>query len=511
MLATVRTFADRFVALRQPHRDEAPVAGVPGRRAAILVTVLLIAVAWLAHLVQIPQGGISLYDEFHTLDRSGGFIRHDDWLTVYNKNEPGFRKPPLQYWMTALLMEAGVDMEVALRLPSMLFALGVLAVTGWFAALLYPQAPWAIPAAVLLCASSLQFWRYAASAMLETGAALFATLALMAAIMALRRPLWWYGMAVAVGLGALQKAPIGLVLVLLFIWLLSRTRARHGFSYARLKESRHFLISLRLALVLTLAWPVFQSVLHGLAVLQDVYGGQMIERFVPARPLKEPRSGSDLWDLIIVGEPILRIPAILALLVLPWRVRRPDFLPLAGIFAIYVVAMGLAAGSVYARYTVTFLPLLSAALAVVVFSSIRMRWVAGLVVLAVSVASGGPIRGVEGLQLLQSEKLQTQIVLLSEMAGELRSDETLVTCNWNRDSRFLPGAVSYYAAVNKRPFVGLDAPNRIDLRKSQGRLPGALRGLCTAAELDEIAPQLVGLERDRMREGYVFWTAESAR
>ncbi|TCP41751.1 ArnT family glycosyltransferase [Rhodovulum marinum] len=484
----------------------------PGRGILpVLVAGLVIAVAWGVHLGHIPAGGISWYDEFHTLDRSAGFARHDDWLTVYNKNEPGFRKPPLQYWMTGALMQAGADLEVALRLPSMLFALGTLAATGWLAAILLPGLPWAIPAAVLLCASSFQFWSLATSAMLDTGAALFATLALIAAILALRRPLWWYGMALFVGLGALQKAPIGLVLVLLFIWALNLTRARHDFAYARLKDSPHFLRGLRLAILAALAWPLFQTVLYGGEVLEDLYGGQMIERFAPVRPLKDPRSGHDLWQLIVSGEPFWRLPAIAALLWLPWHLRRPELLAVAALFAIYVVAMGLAGGSVYARYTLIFVPLLAAALAVVALSLFRVRWLGWGLVLAISAASGGPIRSADALRLEQSARLQTQIAVLSEMAGLLRPDETLVTCNWTRETRFLPGAVSYYAAVHGRPFVGLDSPGQVDRWLERGRMPGPLRGVCTNAELDRIADRLVGLVRGAEQAGYVFWTAEAAR
>lgn len=484
---------------------------VSGRAVAYAVAGAMILVFWGLHLTLIPEGGITMYDEFYTLDRSAGFERHDDWLTVYNKNQPGFRKPPLQYWMTALLMKHGADLEVALRLPSMIFALGALVTAGWLAAILVPHVPWAVPAAVLLCASSLQFWRLSASAMLDAGATLFTILTLIAAMLALRRPRCWYAMAVAAGLGALQKAPVGLVFVLILIWLLNLTRARHGFSYAKLKESPHFLRGLRLAAIAVLAWPLYQTILYGGEALEDLYGGQMAERFVPVRPFKDPRTGGDLWNLIIVGEPVFRVLAIVALMWMPWRLRRPEFLPLAMVFAIYVVAMGLASGSVYPRYSLIFVPLLAAALAAVAMSLFRVRWVGALGIVAVVAAGGGPIRSATELEIAQDPRLQTQISELTRVAGQLTPAETLVTCNWNRETRFFPGAVSYYAAVNGRPFVGLDTPQQIPRWVEGGRMNGPLRGVCTDEELDQIADGLDDLRRGERHSGYVHWTAAGPR
>jgi 4-amino-4-deoxy-L-arabinose transferase-like glycosyltransferase len=127
--------------------------------------------------------------------------------------------------MTAGLLAAGVGETAALRLPSMLFALGMLAATAWLARLLAPERPWAMPLSVALLASSVQFWIYANSAMLDAGAGFFAAVAVAAAVVALERPRVWYLVAVLAGIGALQKAPVGLFFVptgLFGLWLARR-------------------------------------------------------------------------------------------------------------------------------------------------------------------------------------------------------------------------------------------------------------------------------------------------
>jgi len=257
---------------------------------------MLVALVWVYHVGSIPTGGINRYDEFYTLDRSASFARQGDWLSVYSRNEVTFKKPPLQYWMSALLLESGIEQAVALRLPSMLFALGTLLSTALLAAAIVPQYPWSMPLSVLLGASSNQFWENATSAMLDSGTAFFATLALATAILALRRPVWWYAVAVAIGLGALQKAPIGLLLVALYILFLSLTRTRHGFSYKELKRQPQFRRSLLIAIIATLAWPVLQTLMHGTGALDEFFREQMVRRFAP-EPFEELRRLATLEEL----------------------------------------------------------------------------------------------------------------------------------------------------------------------------------------------------------------------
>ncbi len=182
-----------------------------------LLTVLIISIIWLSNLTDAPIGGFNFGDEFHTLDRSTAFASHGEWHTIYSLNEPSFRKPPLQYWMSALFLEAGIEQLVALRLPSLIFALGSMISVALLAAAVMPANLWAMPAAVLLFSGSAQYWQHALSATLDSGAVFFANLALAATMLALKRPGWWYVAGIAIALGSLQKAPIGLLLAGLYL------------------------------------------------------------------------------------------------------------------------------------------------------------------------------------------------------------------------------------------------------------------------------------------------------
>lgn len=474
-------------------------------RLPVVVTLLVIAVVWAVHLTLLPVGGISHYDEFYTLDRSISFARMDDWFTVFSGNEPSFRKPPLQYWMTAGLLKAGVGETVALRLPSMLFALGMLGVTAWLARLLAPSLPWAMPLAAGLLASSPQFWIYANSAMLDTGAGLFAALAVAAAAVAVERPRVWYLVAVIAGIGALQKAPVGLLFVaagLLALWLARRIV---GADWARMMPSPAFRHAAWIALVLVLAWPLLQSARYGTEAISESHDRQMFARFVPDAE-EGLRGLSDLTALLIVGEPWLRWPALLAVLVLPFLVKRPAALMVAGAVVLYAVALMVAGGNVYARYTLTILPLLTAALAVALVRLPPAPW-AGVVVGALLAGlSGGAFPGGALREAaLQPPDVSAQVDVLRRVGTEIGPQETLVYCRSRDVGRLIPGAVSVYAS-NGQPILA-----SAQLERAAGAVGGPFRGICPSTEVAQVEPLVQGFAVVREEAGYVVWTADGLR
>jgi 4-amino-4-deoxy-L-arabinose transferase-like glycosyltransferase len=474
-------------------------------RLSFIVALLFIAAVWIGHLPLLSVGGISQYDEFYTLDRSVSFARMDDWFTVYSGNEPSFRKPPLQYWMTAGLLQAGVSETVALRLPSMLFALGMLAVTAWLAGLLAPGMPWAMPLSVVLLASSPQFWSYANSAMLDTGAGFFAALAVAAAVLAVDRPQAWYLVAAVVGLGALQKAPVGLLFLagaLAALWL---ARRWSGAEWARPAASPAFRRAMWVAVGFVLAWPLLQSARYGLDALSESHDRQMFARFVPDAE-KGLRGLADLTDLLIVGEPWLRWPALVAVLALPFLSRRPAAAMVAGVVALYVAGLLIAGGSVYARYTLTIMPLLMAALAAVLMLLRPAPWAGVALGAALAGLSGGPLQ-TKALReaARQPPDMASQIGVLQRIGGEITAGETLVYCRSRDEGRLIPGAVAVYASGGQ-PII-----TSAQLERGVGEALGPLRGVCLASDIDQVEPLVQNFSVVREDAGYVVWTAAGLR
>ena len=479
----------------------------------LALSALLIALLMIAHAGYLSSGGLRIYDEFHTLDRSSSFEAHGTWWTTYSFQEPIFRKPPLQYWMTAGFLQTDLEFLTALRLPSFLFAALALAAVGLLAAAVLPGQPWAIPAAVLIFAGSAQFWHFALSAMLETGAVAFATASLAAAILATRQPAWWYACAAFVSLGALQKAPIGLVLVAVYLWALRRTEARHGLSWARIKHHPAFRRALRIAIVGVLAWPVLQTLLHGPAALWEFFGKQMVERFAPTGLVTRPRGPGTLYDLLIVGEPALRLSGAAALALLPWYARRPDLWPLTITAGIGAAGIALAAGHVTDRYALSLVPITSVALAALILTAARRLprpWpapVASTGVALVSAISLGPVTTRADLALETTDNYARQMEFMARVGSALQPEETLVVCTRGGPHRPVPALASHFGA-NGRPFIRLDSMRRLDQYREAGDLIGPLRGLCTHDDLAFFAPRFTGLVEVADLPPYVMWTAE---
>ncbi len=226
------------------------------------------------YLVQLPIGEMTRFDEFMTLDRSNGFLLTGDWMTVSASNIPNFQKPPLQYWMGAALLATGMDENLAMRLPSWLFSVVCLFATGALAREIAPRHPWAVPAAILLFASSIEFWPYAMSGMLETGSAAFVSLALLYAYRGLEQPRAWWGAAVFIGLGALQKSPAAFAAVIVFIAGAAVAGWIKGIPMPGLR-SRHLAGAGLATLLLVGAWPILQLALHGYEAIQELIAARI--------------------------------------------------------------------------------------------------------------------------------------------------------------------------------------------------------------------------------------------
>ncbi|MEM9108066.1 MAG: glycosyltransferase family 39 protein, partial [Pseudomonadota bacterium] len=180
-----------------------PMVTISMRNIIALSAILLVCVAGY-YFFHVGSGQLRLTDEYHTLDRTLSIGTHGEWLAVYTENQVSFKKPPLQYWISAIALDMGVPQLTALRLPSLVAALLLLPLIAILTEQLVRRSPFTVFFAPLFLAGSEHFWRSAMSALLDQGSVLFATSALVGSFLALRNPKWWYLVAVMCGLSALQ-------------------------------------------------------------------------------------------------------------------------------------------------------------------------------------------------------------------------------------------------------------------------------------------------------------------
>lgn len=210
-------------------------------------------------------GALKSWDETLTAERAREILVFGDWLTIHWNYEPDFIKPPLYYWLTALLYHlVGVN-DFAARFWSAAFGvLGLYAVYR-LGTVLFSARLGIVAAALFLTVTS--YLNYARAAMLDTGLFSFGILALCAFLV--HRPLrgWLF-----LGIGFMLKGPWAFFYVLpLPLWWWTHRR------WEQLKDPTLYW-GFGIFLAIVLPWHVAQYVVHGQTFLDSYIGYQMLAR-----------------------------------------------------------------------------------------------------------------------------------------------------------------------------------------------------------------------------------------
>lgn len=298
-------------------------------------------------------------DEYLTLERSYNFLKFDDWFSTYSNNKINFKKPPLQYWMTGILLNYGVDDFLSVRIISFIFFIGICIGSVFLTQHAFPKNPWAPPSCLFLLISSPEMVENARSGLLDTGMAFFLLFSILAFLRAREDDRWWLACGLSVGLGALQKAPLALLTVVMF-FVVSEIKGWEEYSLRRLAGNRYFRFGCAVAAILTLSWPVLQVLRYGGGYLETAYGSEMLERFAPGISSRQ-----EFWRWIVwfwqdwgVAWPIAFGCAVWAM----WSGKGRDDSPifLMGVFILVAsICLTLASGRLFQRYLTSLVPVLS--------------------------------------------------------------------------------------------------------------------------------------------------------
>jgi len=210
------------------------VTGPPVTKAAPtsprLHLLLLVAVCgWLffLNLGAIPFLG---KDEPKNAEATREMMVRGDWSTTTLREEPWFDKPILYYWVSLVFFHLLGPGEAAARIPSALSGTGTVLLTWWFARRCLDSKT-ALRAGIVL-ATSLEFFWFSRTAVVDLSLTFCVTLALVAFYRALEGPgssPFWHRLAFAsVGGATLAKGPVGIILpgLVLSVYLLIGGNAR---------------------------------------------------------------------------------------------------------------------------------------------------------------------------------------------------------------------------------------------------------------------------------------------
>jgi len=394
------------------------------------------------------------YDEYYTLERSVGFEKFDDWLSVYSRNAKTAKKPPLQYWLTGLSIKLGMDNLRALRIWSVVFYIGLLATAGWLAARVSRNV-WSAPAAMLFLLSSPLLLSLARSGMLDIGMSFFLVLALLFFFEALNKPKLWFACAIAIGLGALQKAPIA-ILMLAIVILSQHLTSNSAFAWKNLKRQPFFKNGLISAIGLVLAWPLIQTFNYGSRYFKEAYQKEMFRRFKPSGDEWGKEDGPWVWLDWLWSDwgylAIIALTAIVLVFAIP-RFRRDFWLiGLASCVAVILISFSFAKGSIYMRYLAVVLPMISIILCAVLSNFERARFLPALLASAFLIASWPNLTRVYsdnfdgGATKYNHDKVESYIVAID---GVLEAHDHLII-----DRTLVPaGAYGYFGKTTQEALV----------------------------------------------------------
>jgi 4-amino-4-deoxy-L-arabinose transferase-like glycosyltransferase len=244
------------------------------------------------------EGSLHDWDEAIYAQVAKEITNSDDWVTLTWAGASFWHKPPLYFWLTALLYKAVGINEFAARFWSAAFGFGVVALTFWFGRRLFSW-PVGIGAALLLLSidrSSFCHWYnfvcQARVGMLETMLTFWLILSLMLAWEANERPRLIIWVGITARIAVMTKAWIGffaLAMPLLYALITGQFHARR----------QYWTLAIVSAGVIILPWHLWQIWIHGNSFLHDYFIANVFGRIGSAL---ETHHHSPFFYFDVIGE-----------------------------------------------------------------------------------------------------------------------------------------------------------------------------------------------------------------
>jgi 4-amino-4-deoxy-L-arabinose transferase-like glycosyltransferase len=472
---------------------------------AILFGMIMLVLAAIFLSKDLATGEYLHYDEFYTLERSIGFEKHQDWLSVYSYNTRSARKPPLQYWLNGINFQAGLPELLSLRLWSFVFFISLLLTTALLSYNLSRNNPWVFPATILVMCCSLMLIRFGRSGMLESGMSFFLVASCLAFVYAKKKPWLWLLCGLGVGLGALQKTPIALFVMVVFVTMLSAYKDSY-YRFSNLRKDKNFKLGVGIAITLLLSWHILQAALYGGSYFRDAFKSDMIDRFSPSIG-----SNGDmfkwvgwLWDDLSYISIITFLTLLGVVFIKRWRANRILF-AFATILLIIFTVFTFASGKIYSRYLAIVIPFMIVLMIRVI--SDLIPWRPGVFVLSLCLFVLSAERISASLDYIHRENRFSKVRDMVMLLDSVRQDGDQVALD---QLAFPPGAYGYFSdslapyesfrLTGERSIAGLK--KHID-RELDEEYP--IIGLTAESNMALFVKYFERLETPLVSNGFVVW------
>lgn len=276
---------------------------------SLLVVLFCAAVLFTANARSLSL--LSLDDCFYArkgieLGRSGRFF------TVTWNYHPTFQNPPLPFWILGRCFQWFGENDFSARLPSILMALGILALTYRLGRLAFGER--AAIAAVCALLLTPQFDSNARRCMLEIPTTFWITLCFCILLEGIRKPRAHLLMAIPLAGGLLTKSLLGLLPLFVF----AAFCALHSPARESLRKPWIW-IGCAAGIALGASWPIHEWMTFGSEALRAHYFAEIAVRSTQSLPLWKHFFG---YPFILLGsfQPLI-IPAIAGAVIL-WKQRK---------------------------------------------------------------------------------------------------------------------------------------------------------------------------------------------
>jgi 4-amino-4-deoxy-L-arabinose transferase-like glycosyltransferase len=291
-------------------------------RRLLPIATLAIAISAL-YLYKLDGVGILGRDEPRYAAIGTAMAQTGDLVTPRLWGSPWFEKPPLLYWMTAAGTITGLNRELSARLPVTLLSLAFLAIS--FALLRREFGTEAAAGSLALLATSAGWVTYSDLCLTDLPLAAFFSLAVFAALPMVRDEpqtshlrLRLLAIGACLGLAALSKGLVPVVLSLPFLWFLRRFW-------------RSWWVAFLGCFVIALPWYAMVYLRNGYPFIQDFFLKQHVERLY-SPSLQHVQPWYYYFPVLLAG--LFPWTPLLALLLIPGgrRDNRRRFLAVMVIF-----------------------------------------------------------------------------------------------------------------------------------------------------------------------------------
>jgi 4-amino-4-deoxy-L-arabinose transferase-like glycosyltransferase len=465
-----------------------------GRAWSLVAAALLIVCVFIWLGFEIQKGRLTNTDELVTAERSREMLLTHQWTVQFNF-QPSLEKPPLQYWLTTLTLPHIGQHEAAVRIWPLIFGTLTAAALAWLAFLIDRDRSWLVGLSVALLASSPLFLFEVSRALLDSGLMFFVTLAIIFAQMTRKHPAWWLAVAIACGLGTLQKIPLGFL-----IWLIILIVRFSSVNERPALRSWWLLAAVLLGGTTIAIWPLFELwKFH--ASLADIF--RLQEAVILTGPTR------------LGARPYLEIPmrltimwpvgsfALLAPIWILFSKRAQTEMKEISIVCLAVIVLAIVFNFRSARYMVPLIPCLCLLLAVTLLWLFQKRGLARMttIIAALSMFIAGFIQA--KLEIDHRRKEPADQIEIAQQIGSLQKPDThTVIVRFSGGSVLYDSFYLFYGDLHY-PVTKL-SPDQLRVAS----LPRPAIGVCAAENLPLVREKYGDVDVALQRGDFICWQAK---